>query len=135
MTTVPAVRPAAVAAVLAKSAQWVSARRKLDGRPFFFVPGSKGAVYMADATCCTCPDAANRARACKHSLAVAMFKDAEAKRLGLATDAEVNVIVGSASAMAPTRYNALFPLCEVAGCREDALRAGRCLEHRERVAA
>jgi hypothetical protein len=72
MTTVTVPRPGAVAAVLAQSARWTHGTRRSDGREFWFIPGSKpGAVYMADPTDCTCPDARERGRTCKHSLAVA----------------------------------------------------------------
>jgi hypothetical protein len=75
MTTVTAPRPAAIAAVLAKASQWTHGTRKSDGREFYFVPGSKpDAVYMADASDCTCPDARERGRVCKHSLAVAQYR-------------------------------------------------------------
>src|SRR3954470_7994541 len=64
-------RPAAVAAVLARSSTWTSARRKSDGRPFFIVQGNcPGATYYTDSSICTCPDARERQRLCKHSLAV-----------------------------------------------------------------
>jgi hypothetical protein len=74
MTTQTVPRPAAVAAVLARASTWTHGRRKADGREFYIVPGSQaGTVYYADPTCCTCPDARNRGRLCKHSLAVAEF--------------------------------------------------------------
>lgn len=65
-------RPAAVAAVLAQRSRWTAARRKSDGKPFFFVPGSTvGAVYMTAVDGCTCP-AAQKGRTgdCKHQEAV-----------------------------------------------------------------
>lgn len=68
-------RPAAVASVLARASQWTHGSRKSDGREFYFIPGSlAGTVYMADAVACTCPDANQRQRVCKHSLAVAAFQ-------------------------------------------------------------
>lgn len=63
-------KPEAVAAVLANASKWVSARRKSDGRPFFFVQGSKGETYMADAQACTCPAARRYSGPCKHSVAI-----------------------------------------------------------------
>lgn len=74
--TVSQPRPAAVAAVLATAPTWVSARRKSDGKPFFFVPGSKpGAVYMTAEDGCTCPAARNAADGrCKHQEAVRQHK-------------------------------------------------------------
>lgn len=84
--TVSQPRPAAVAAVLARSHKWTAARRKSDGRSFFYVPGDTlGAMYMADATGCTCPDARERQRVCKHSLAVAQYL----ARCAPQTDAEL----------------------------------------------
>jgi predicted nucleic acid-binding Zn finger protein len=69
--TVSQSRPAAVQAVLNRSHQWVSARRKLDGQPFFFVPGhTNGAVYMTSDQACTCPSAQHRSGPCKHVAAV-----------------------------------------------------------------
>ena len=64
-------RPAAVSAVLARSKEWISARRKSDGKPFFFVPGSAGAVYMTAIDGCTCPAAQHSLTGdCKHQAAV-----------------------------------------------------------------
>jgi len=69
-----AARPAAVASVLARSAQWTSTRRKSDGKPFYYIQGNTpGSVYMTDATGCTCSSAQNRPGPCKHSLAVAEY--------------------------------------------------------------
>jgi SWIM zinc finger len=68
-------RPAAVADVLARSSRWVRGTRKSDGRPFFVIPSSRGStVYYADRSACTCPDARERGRICKHSLAVQQFQ-------------------------------------------------------------
>jgi len=110
-------RPAAVAAVLARSSQWTSARRKSDGRPFYFVPSTTSdAVYMADSTGCTCPSAQNRAGVCKHSAAVAQRQ--------------------AAPSPAPTKsYADLYPACSVNGCDEDAGRSGRCMDHNRRFLA
>jgi hypothetical protein len=48
-----------------------SARRKIDGLPFFFIPGhTSGAVYMTSDQNCTCPAAQHRSGKCKHSRAV-----------------------------------------------------------------
>jgi predicted nucleic acid-binding Zn finger protein len=70
-TMVTAPRPAAVAAVLNRSHQWVSARRKIDGTRFFYIPGSMaGSVYMANENSCTCPSAQHRSGPCKHVAAV-----------------------------------------------------------------
>jgi predicted nucleic acid-binding Zn finger protein len=71
MITQTAPRPAAVAAVLNKSSKWVSARRKIDGTRFFFIPGhTNGAVYMTSDQACTCPAAQHRSGPCKHVAAV-----------------------------------------------------------------
>ena len=71
-TTVSQPRPDRVAAVLAQATRWTSARRKADGQPFFFIPGSTdGAVYMTSTIGCTCL-AAQKSRSgdCKHQAAV-----------------------------------------------------------------
>jgi hypothetical protein len=114
----PAPRPAAVAAVLARASQWTHARRKSDGRPFWFVPGNTpGAVYMADPTNCTCPSAQNRPGPCKHSLAVAAYQQRRARP-------------------APTpraRYEDLFEACRDCGDLADGLdgRCSKCASDRE----
>jgi hypothetical protein len=52
----------------------VRGRRKLDGKPFYIVPGSKpGATYYTASGGCTCPSFRHRG-SCKHSLAVADFE-------------------------------------------------------------
>jgi len=113
MTTVLAPRPAAVAAVLARSSQWTSARRKSDGRAFFYIPGSTaGAVYMADAQNCTCPAAQRYSGPCKHSMAIRQ-RQAPPKK----------------------SYADLYPVCVVSGCDEDAGRSGRCMDHARRLLA
>lgn len=74
------VAAARIAAVLATAPTWVSARRKSDGRPFFYVPGStEGAVYMADSLNCTCPAAQRFDGPCKHSHAVAQYLASKAQ--------------------------------------------------------
>jgi hypothetical protein len=70
-TTVSQPRPAAVQAVLNRSHQWVSARRKIDGQPFYIIAGHVGgAVYYTSDQACTCPSAQNRSGPCKHVAAV-----------------------------------------------------------------
>jgi len=65
-------RPAAIAAVLNRSNQWVSARRKIDGQPFYIIAGHTGGqVYYTTAENCTCFSAQHRSTKCKHSAAVA----------------------------------------------------------------
>jgi hypothetical protein len=67
---------ARIAAILATAETWVSARRKSDNKPFFYVPGStEGAVYMTAADGCTCPAAQNYSGLCKHSLAVRQHQE------------------------------------------------------------
>jgi len=72
MTTATAPRPDRVAAVLAQATRWTSARRKSDGQPFFFIPGSTDdAVYMTSTIGCTCPAARKSVTGdCKHQEAV-----------------------------------------------------------------
>lgn len=78
--TVSQPRPAAIAAVLAQSATWTSARRKSDGKSFFYIQGSTaGAVYMTAEDGCTCPAARNsRTGICKHQVAVERFRERQA---------------------------------------------------------
>ena len=65
-------------AVLATADRWVRGHRRSDGRPFFIIPGSKaGTAYYTDTRACTCPDKNDPRRkvdACKHVLAVRMWK-------------------------------------------------------------
>lgn len=71
MATATAPRPAAVAAVLAKANTWTAARRKSDGKSFFYIAGSNGSVHMTAQDGCTCPAARNsRTGDCKHQQAV-----------------------------------------------------------------
>ena len=117
MATALVPRPAAIASVLARSAQWTSARRKSDGRPFYFVPGTTpGSVYMTDASACTCPAAQHYSGPCKHSAAVAQRQAVPAPA-------------------AKKSYSQLFPVCSVSGCDEDAGRSGRCMDHNRRLLA
>ena len=75
-------------ALLAASDRWTKGHRKSDGRPFFVIHGSNGAVYWTDCRDCTCPDFARNAPqelgfACKHILAVRCWKlqrDGQAKQ-------------------------------------------------------
>ena len=60
-------------AVLATARTWTKGHTK-DGRPFFVIPGSRGRIYWTDTRACTCPDRQERQVACKHMLAVRMWK-------------------------------------------------------------
>lgn len=113
------VSQARIAAVLATAPTWTAARRKSDGKSFFYVPGSNGAVYMTAADGCTCPAAQRFSGPCKHSKAVAQYLAAKAQ-----------------PAPKPRRtYAELNPMCAEDGCDDDALRSGYCLGHRKAVAA
>jgi hypothetical protein len=118
--TVSQPRPAAVTAVLNRSHQWVSARRKIDGQPFFFVPGhTNGAVYMASDQACTCPSSQHRSGPCKHVQAVRQHQ----VRQNAQTPA-------SAPALRMKSYSELTGGCERPGCPEDAIGgSGRCGAH------
>ena len=106
------VASARIAAVLAQSARWTSARRKRDGKPFFYVPGSTdGAVYMTAEDGCTCPAAQRYAGPCKHSLAVAQHIAPKPARRSYAT---------------------LAPKCGAPDCDDDAGRYGFCYFHKPR---
>ena len=110
-----------IAAVLATATQWTAARRKSDGKAFFFVPGSTaGSVYMTAADGCTCPAAPRFVGPCKHSRAVAQYLAAKAQ-----------------PAPQPMRRPAvsLAPVCSEAGCDDDAGRTGQCWQHAQQVAA
>ena len=105
-------RPAAVSAVLARSHEWVSARRKSDGKPFFFIPGSvPGAVYMTAVDGCTCPAARHSATGtCKHQVAVRQFHNRRQPAF--------------------RQLAALTAGCEARGCPEDRERGERsCSRH------
>jgi hypothetical protein len=81
---------------------WTRARRKSDGKPFFFIPSASGAaVYMAAEDGCTCPAAQHsRTGDCKHQAAVRQHQ---------------------APVVAPkprVSYESLFPQCR--GCHDIA---------------
>ena len=61
--------------MVAPPTTWTPARRKSDGKRFFFVPGSKpGAVYMTAVDGCTCLAAQHsRTGDCKHQAAVRQY--------------------------------------------------------------
>lgn len=60
--------------VLATADRWIRAHRTSDGHPFFVIPSAtSSAVYWADQTACTCPDATRRDVTCKHTLAVRLW--------------------------------------------------------------
>src|SRR3954466_1190243 len=106
MTTysVAPVRPAAILACLNGSDRWIRGRRNSDGLPFFAIPSSTGEhIYYTTSTNCTCPDANQRQRVCKHSLAVEQFKAAESRRLGLASPTEIDVAAATIAADATAR--------------------------------
>lgn len=59
---------------VARPETWVRGRRKLDGKPFYIVPGSTaGVAYYTASDGCTCPSFRHRG-ACKHQTAVADFE-------------------------------------------------------------
>ena len=60
-------------AVLAGADRWTKGHTK-SGRAFFVIPGSQGHVYWTDTRACTCPDHRERGVACKHMLAVRLWK-------------------------------------------------------------
>ena len=109
MATVTAPRPAAVAIVLSRASRWTPARRKSDGKPFFFVPGSQpGAVYMTAADGCTCPAAQHSVGGdCKHQVAVRQHQARQQQPAPAST------------------YERLFPGCRDCGDLADGL-DGRC---------
>src|SRR5688572_25518723 len=92
-----------IEAVLATASTWVSARRKSDGKAFFYIPGSNGAVYMTFEDGCTCPAAQRFDGLCKHSKAMAAH---------------------ITQRMSPTPVRrpsvSLAPICAEAGCDDDA---------------
>src|SRR4051794_7747557 len=97
-------RPAAVQACLHGSDRWIRGRRHSDGLPFFAIPSSTAdRIYYTTSTNCTCPDANQRQRVCKHSLAVEQFEAREAKALGLATPAEIDTAAAGIAADAQAR--------------------------------
>lgn len=111
---------ARIAAVLATAPKWIAARRKSDGKRFFYIPGSTpGAVYMTAADGCTCPAAQRFSGPCKHSLAVQQH---EARQTAQTQ---------------PSRRSAttLAPKCGEASCDDDAGRYGFCYFHKPRQVA
>lgn len=87
---------------VAPQSTWTAARRKSDGKPFFFVPSlNSDDVYMTAADGCTC-QAAQRSRTgdCKHQAAV---------RATRPTIREIR-----------PAYADLFPECATDGCYEIA---------------
>src|SRR4051794_40771049 len=100
-------RPAAVQACLHGSDRWIRGHRHSDGLPFFAIPSSTGErIYYTTSTNCTCPDANQRQRVCKHSLAVEQFEARETKALGLATLAEIDVAAAGIAADGQARQRA-----------------------------
>src|SRR3954451_113445 len=103
-TVSPPVRPAAILACLNGAAGWTRGRCNSDGLPFFAIPSSTGEhIYYTTSTNCTCPDANQRQRVCKHSLAVAQFEAREAQALGLASPTEIDVAAATIAADATAR--------------------------------
>jgi len=107
-------------------------RSKRNGREFVVVPGTeRGTAHWTavDGLACTCKGFQRR-NICTHALTAQIVAERTAETVEPAPE------VKQAEASKPRRtYADLFPLCDVAGCREDALRSGRCLDHRTAVAA
>ena len=104
VSSVAPVRPAAVQACLNGSDRWIRGRRNSDGLPFFAIPSSDGRhIYSTTSANCTCPDANQRQRVCKHSLAVEQFEARETRALVLATPAEIDVTAAGIAADATAR--------------------------------
>lgn len=63
---------------------WTRARRKLDGKPFYIVPGSQpGATYYTAEDGCTCPSAQHsKTGTCKHTRAVLDFERSQRQSPG-----------------------------------------------------
>lgn len=105
--------------IVAPPSTWASARRKSDGKPFFYIPGTKpGAVYMTAHDGCTCPAAQHsKSGDCKHQRAVRDFIGAPLEQ-----------------PRAPkSRYELLFPGCRDCGDVADALDGycDRCASDRD----
>ena len=60
--------------LVSASERWLTGRSKMNGRPFFVIPGSKGVAHWtaADGSGCTCRGFRFRGR-CSHALAVQMI--------------------------------------------------------------
>lgn len=104
-TTTVAPMPARVAAVLATVSTWTAARRKSDGKPFYYIPScNSDAVYMTATDGCTCPAAQNsRTGDCKHQEAVRQHSITLRNRAAYQS------------------YKRVYGLCRVDGCMEDQL--------------
>ena len=81
--------------LLARSDRWARGVRLADSLPFVtFTSASKvGVFYFASERGCFCPGFRNRGKCC-HVIAVAEDADCRSAALGLATDAQVDAIVG-----------------------------------------
>jgi predicted nucleic acid-binding Zn finger protein len=65
-------RTAKALELLGGADRWLKITSKANGRRYYVVPGSNGALYWANLVECTCPDHARRGIRCKHIIAVAL---------------------------------------------------------------
>ena len=105
--------------MVAPPTTWTAGRRKSDGKPFYYIPGSDSdAVYMTAVDGCTCPSARHsRTGDCKHQAAVRQYTVAAQP---------VREVRG--------RYDSLYPQCGTDGCDDLAELRGfcdRCASERE----
>jgi len=125
-------------AVFATADRWTKGHTR-DGRPFFAIPGSAGAIYWTDTRACTCPDRRERAVDCKHILAVRMWKlkhDVEGKPAATAQPAPLSC--GDCGAALPAHVvgGSMCGSCWQAreGIKQELARAERAA-HRARLRA
>jgi uncharacterized Zn finger protein len=65
-------RTARALELLSGADRWLKITSKANGRRYYVVPGSDGALYWANLVECTCPDHTRRGTRCKHIIAVAL---------------------------------------------------------------
>jgi uncharacterized Zn finger protein len=65
-------RTAKALAILETAPSWLKITSKANGRRYYVVSGSNGALYWTNLVECTCPDHARRGTRCKHIIAVAL---------------------------------------------------------------
>jgi len=89
--------------------QWQRGKTK-DWRSFLAIPGSEpGLLHMTDCRECSCPDFQRARNVCKHVRAVRLWMTAY----------KSGAVAPRPRPAAPTRYDALYPSCRVAGCQDE----------------
>src|ERR1051326_8122912 len=103
-------RHAKAIAILANRGQWLRTMQLRDGRPVIGIPSQtqRGVVHLVapDGSACSCQDFVRRRQACKHALAVKLY------RIGRGAEQQpARVVVDGLSAMVHARaqrYDDIF---------------------------